>query len=120
MEVTSRPSTGRLRHRVEIRRLTSIPAFGGGLEDQFSAPVRRWAEKQTVSAATFYASAQVGDQVTHWFVLLRGNLTQPEQLTTDLVIEHASRRYRVVRARVHPADDRYTAIEATDLGAIQP
>lgn len=120
MATTSRPSPGSLRYRVGIRRLTSVPAFGGGLDDQYSAQVLRWADKQAVSASTFYASAQVGAQVTHWFVMLRGNLTQPEQLTTDLVIEHASRRYRVVRARVHPADDRYTAIEAMDLGAIQP
>lgn len=116
----SKPSIGSARHRIAIRRLTSLPVFGGGLSDQYSTPVMRWAEKQNVSAATFYASAQVGENVTHWFVLLRGNLTQPEQLTTDLVIEHASRRYRVVRARVHPEDDKFTAIEATDLGAIQP
>lgn len=120
MVSTSSPSTGRLRHRIGIRRHTSFPTSGAGLEEQFSSPVFRWADKQTVSSSTFYASAQVGEQVTHWFVLLRGNLTQPEQLTTDLVIEHASRRYRVVRARVHPADDMYTAIEATDLGAIPP
>lgn len=115
-----KPSIGALQHRVRIRRLSSVPAFGGGLDDQYSVPVYRWAKKETISAATFYASAQVGDQVTHWFVLLRGGLTQPEQLTTDLVVEHASRRYRVVRARVHPQDEKFTAIEATDLGAIQP
>lgn len=114
------PSIGGLIHRVSIRRLTSVPAFGGGLQDQYSEPVRRWADKQSISAATFFASAQVGEQVTHWFVVLRGSLTQPEQLTTDLVIEHASRRYRVVRARPHPADEKFTAIEAIDLGAIQP
>lgn len=115
-----RPCIGALIYRVSILRLSSVPAFGGGLDDQYSVPLHRWADKQSVSAATFYGSAQVGDKVTHWFVLLRGNLTQPEQLTTDLVIEHASRRYRVVRARVHPEDDKFTAIEATDLGAIQP
>lgn len=116
----SLPTAGALRYRVSIRRLTSIPAFGGGLDDLYSVPVKCWADKQSVSSATFYASAQVGDRVTHWFVLLRGNQTQPEQFTTDMVVEHASRRYRVVRARVHPVDDRFTAIEATDLGAIQP
>lgn len=116
----AKPKIGALQHRIAIRRLTSLPAFGGGLSEQYSAPVMRWADKQSISAATFFASAQVGEEVTHWFVVLRGNSTQPEQLTTDLVIEHASRRYRVVRARLHPDDDTFTAIEATDLGAIQP
>lgn len=115
-----KPSIGALRHRISVRRLTSLPTIGGGLSDQYSVPVALWAEKQSISAATFYASAQVGDQVTHWFVVLRRSQTEPEQFTTDLVIEHASRRYRVVRARLHPDDSTFTAIEATDLGAIQP
>jgi len=114
----SQPTIGALRHRIRIRTHTDLPMAGGGLQAQYSAGVERWADKQAVSAATYYASAQTGDQVTHWFVVLRGALTQPEQLTADMVIDHAQRRYRVVRARPHPQDDKYTAIEATDLGAI--
>lgn len=113
-----KPTIGSLRHRVQIRTHSDLPVADGSLLAQYSAGVARWADKQSVSSATYYASVQVGDQVTHWFVLLRGSLTQPEQLTTDLVIDHGGRRYRVMRARVHPQDDAFTAVEAVDLGVI--
>lgn len=107
-----------LRSRILLRRLTTLPVSTSGLQQQFEAGVERWADKQHVSSGTYYASAQTGDQVTHWFVLRRGALTKPEDLTTDLVIEHAGRRYRIVRAREHPKDRNYTAVEATDLGEV--
>lgn len=107
-----------LRYRVLLRRLTTLPVSTSGLQQQFDVGVERWADKQHVSSGTYYASAQTGDQVTHWFVLRRGSSTRPEDLTTDLVIEHAGRHYRIVRAREHPKDRNYTAVEATDLGEV--
>jgi hypothetical protein len=114
----TKSTTGSLRHRIKIRRHSDIPAASMGLDPQFDAGIDRWADKQQVSAATYYASAQVGDQVTHWFVLRAGTLTRPEDLTTDLVIDHGGRRYRISRAREHPDDDQFTAVEAIDLGRI--
>lgn len=114
----TKPGAGALIYRVLIRRLSTLPVSTSGLQQQFDAGVERWADKQHISSSTFYAAAQTGEQVTHWFVVRRGSMTRPEDLTSDLVVEHAGHRYRVVRAREHPQDRNYTAIEALDLGEV--
>lgn len=112
------PTAGALTHRIKIRLHTDVPNASMGLDAQYTAGIDRWARVEQISAATYYASKQTGEDVTHWITLRRATLTQPEQMTTDLVIEHKGRRYRVVRARVHPLHEQYTAVEALDLGAI--
>lgn len=116
--MTEFPKSSGLKWRVRIRRLSTLPVSTSGLQQQFDVGIERWADKQHISSGAYYASAQTGEQVTHWFVVRRGALTRPEELTADLVIEHAGRRYRIVRAREHPKDRNFTAIEALDLGEV--
>lgn len=116
--MATRSEIGQMLNRVLIRRLSTLPVSTSGLQQQFDAGIERWADKQHISSGAYYAAAQTGEQVTHWFVVRRGTLTRPEDLSTDLVIEHAGRRYRIVRAREHPKDRQYTAIEALDLGEV--
>jgi head-tail adaptor len=112
------PRAGDLTHRIKIRLHTDVPNSSMGLDPQYTAGIDRWARVEQISAATYFASRQTGEDVTHWITLRRGTLTRPEDMTTDLVIEHKGRRCRVVRARVHPLHEQYTAVEALDLGAI--
>ena len=113
-----RPTTGGLKHRVQLRKHSDVPNAAFGLDEQYAVSVPRWANVSQSSAGTYFGAKQVGESVTHWIVVRRGAGTQPEELTTDFVVEHKGRRYRVVRARLHPDDDQFTAIEALDLGAI--
>lgn len=111
-------TAGLLKDRVKIRRHTNVPNVAFGLNELYDVGLDRWARLQQISAATYYGAKQVGENVTHWIELRRATGTQPEDLTTDFVVEFKGRRYRVVRSRVHPDDDQFTAIEALDLGAI--
>lgn len=116
--MSSPPTSGSLKSRILIRLHTDVPNASMGLDPQYTAGISRWARVEQISAATYHASKQTGEDVTHWIVLRRATLTRPEDLTTDLVVEHKQRRYRVVRARVHPLHEQFTAVEALDLGAI--
>lgn len=111
-------SAGKLKHFVRFRRHLDVPNGQLGLDETYPTEFDRWAGIEQISAATYYGAKQVGESVTHWIVIRRGTGTRPQDLTTDWVIEHDGQRYRVSRARTHPDDDRFTAIEAFELGAI--
>ena len=111
-------SAGKLKHRVKIRLHLDVPNASQGLDETYSSGIDRWADIEQIGSAAYYGSKQVGEEVTHWIVVRRGVGTRPEDLTTDWVVEHGGRRYRIKRSRLHPKSDQFTAIEALDLGAI--
>ena len=113
------PTAGDLNKRVTIKQWSDAPNAAFSLDQSFTDPIDRWAKIEPVGALAHYAGKQVGDVLTHRITVRQDSQTRPEAFTTTLVIEHKSRRYRVLRAIDLLGAGRFTQIECTDIGPIE-
>ena len=104
-----RPRIGQLSARVKLRLWKDEPAAGGGIEPGYADVATLWAKIEPVGAGIYHSGMQVGKTVTHRiFIRVRPDVT------SDHVIEHAGRRFRV--QRITDLDGRFTVIEAEEEG----
>jgi hypothetical protein len=111
------PRTGDLRQRIRIDRWQDQPVGSFAIQASVAAGFYVWARVQAVGGQIYYGSKQTGDNITHRFLVrsMRGK-TDPPSLTAEHVLEASSMRYRV--RRVYDLEQRFTVIEATELGAV--
>ena len=111
-------TVGRLDKFVRLRKWEDVPTGMSGLQQNYDDGIDRWAEILPVGAMTHYGAKQVGVEITHRISFRAEAGTQVHEITAEHVIEHAGRRYRVLRCTDVEGAGRFTAVEVTDLGAI--
>lgn len=94
-----RPPAGSFDRRVLIRKRTDQPTMGSSLTEIYTAGVQAWARLKPVGNATFFGTQQVGESVTHSFVVRRRDEDgiSAYTITADHVIDCEGYRYRVKR-----------------------
>lgn len=111
---TREPATGELDRRITIRLREDVPANSTDLESIFTQPRQRWAKVRAVGTATYTDSVQTDDKITHriWVRLLDGVTTSHEVVVGSVV-------YRIKRSTPLGVGNRFTLIEAEELGQLQ-
>jgi hypothetical protein len=115
-----RPTAGELNRRILIRKRSDLPTMGNALSENYTAGVQAGAKLTPVGNATFFGTQQVGENVTHSFVVRR----RPEDgitaydITGDYVIDCEGYRYRVRRCDDLQGDRHTLLIQCELLGII--
>lgn len=118
MSTVSWPDSGELQRRITIRVWSDVPNAAFGLDHIYDAGIQRWAKLEPVSGLQYWGTQQIAESPTHRVWVRYGTGTKPEDITGQHVIEHGGRRYRVLRTTNIEDAQRFTMIEAKDLGSI--
>ncbi len=115
-----RPAAGSLDRRVLIRKRTDIPTMGNTLSETYTTGVQAWAKLTPVGNATFFGTQQVGESVTHSFVVRRRDEDgiTAYGITADHVLDCEGYRYRVKRCDDLKGERHTLLIQCELLGAI--
>jgi head-tail adaptor len=113
------PDAGELVRRVTIRRWHDIPAaMDMGIVQIYDAGLIRWAKLEPILGMQMWQGEQIGEKPTHRIWVRYAIGTKPADITGEHVVEHDGRRYRVMRTMNVGDAQRFTMIEAKDLGNI--
>lgn len=115
-----RPPAGNLNRQILIRQRSDLPAMGGGQTETYTAGKSAFAELRPVGNATFFGTQQVGENVTHSFVVrsrAEDGITA-YGITADFVIDCEGYRYRVKRCDELQGERHTLLIQTELLGAI--
>ena len=111
------PRAGELTRRINIRLWSDVPNGAYGLDQTFDAGIYRFAKREPVKGLYIRAGMQTGEEPTDRFWVYYGTGTKPADITASHVIEHNSRRYRVLGCEDIDDSRRFTSILTKDLGA---
>lgn len=114
------PTDDELDKRVTIKLHADAANLQLGLDANYLDPFDRWARIRPAGPMVHYTSgqAQEGEAVTHFIDMRRGTKTLPELMTSDRVIEHKGRRYRILRAIDMEGAGLFTSVECKDIGPV--
>lgn len=115
-----RPAAGDLNRRILIRQRSDMPTMGGSLTENYTAGKPAWAKLTPVGNATFFGTQQVGENVTHSFVVRRRDEDgiTAYGITADFVIDCEGYRYRVKRCDDLQGERHTLLIQCELLGII--
>ena len=116
-----RPTAGELNRQILIRQRTDLPTMGVSLTETYSEGKSAFAKLTPVGNATFFGTQQVGENVTHSFVVRKRAEDQitAYEITGDFVIDCEGFRYRVKRCD-DLKGERHTLLIQTELLGVIP
>ncbi len=109
------PGAGDLNKRIAIRTWQDVPNAQMGSDVQYGAPLFVWACVHPVGGAIYYGAQQIGEAVTHRFIVRTG-----ADVTAQHIIEWDDKRFRIRRVNKMAEALHFTVIEVEELGKIQP
>lgn len=115
-----RPPAGQLDRTILIRSRTDLPAMGTGITETYTVGVSAFAKLTPVGNATFFGTQQVGEAVTHSFMVRRRDEDgiTAYGIDTNHVIDCEGYRYRVKRCDDLQGERHTLLIQCELLGAI--
>ena len=115
-----RPAAGSLDRRILIRKRSDMPTMGSTLTENYTAGVPAWAKLTPVGNALFFGTQQIGENVTHSFVVRRRDEdgVSAYEITGDYVIDCEGYRYRVKRCDDLQGERHTLLIQCELLGII--
>jgi len=116
-----RPAAGELNRRILIRQRSDLPTMGHSVSETYTAGKSAWASLTPVGNATFFGTQQVGEDVTHSFVVRRRDEDgiTAYSIDTNFVIDCEGYRYRVKRCD-DLKGERHTLLIQTELLGVIP
>lgn len=115
-----RPAAGELNRIALIRQRTDLPAMGTGITETYTDGVSAFAKLTPVGNATFFGTQQVGEDVTHSFVVRRRDEDgiTAYGIDTNYVLDCEGYRYRVKRCDDLQGERHTLLIQCELLGEI--
>lgn len=120
------PDSGQLVRRIAIKPWSNVPAaLSADLDAVYAQGISRWACRVPLRGGANWQGQQIEEEATDiWWVRYGAKVpgepfdTKPESLGGEKVIEHAGRRFRILRAMNAGDAQRFTMILCKDLGDI--
>jgi len=114
------PTAGQLRRRLTINKRIETPNNANNLDSSYAPVATVWCKREAVKGSAYFTSRQVGDDITHRFTVRHNpTIMAAADLGTMYELECDGQHYRPQRMYELTDTDRFTVIEAVELGSRQ-
>ena len=108
---------GSLNRRIVIKRWQDVPVGAFHVEQTYDEGVQVWAKVEPVGSQVYWGTHQIGEQVTHRFIIRRvQGVTDERTITAQHIVQYNGYRYTIKRVNDYKDAHRFVVIEAQEVG----